>query len=738
MHTHMTRLLHCLVFLSQTLAPPANRELQPEWLATIQGLRAQAVYAANYSTAVYETVDELFWTESNFISPQAMLQDRYFFDQETQQYTPDRWVDYVEGRYGGADSVLLWITYPTLGLDARNQFDMHTVVPGGLDGLKSLISGLHARGVKALLPLNPWDMGTRPVGKTQAEAMAELLLATNADGFNGDTMPSINQSFWNASVSLGHPLALEPEGGGSLDTLAWTKMGWDYWEWSQNGKYVEMPPVGMWHWLERKHRSHPCDRWSTNHTTDLHFGFFNGLGFVAWQNVWGIYNGMSDHDAELTRRTASILRFVSGVLSSEAFEPYTLDGIRWDSGVYASRFVNDSALHRPGAVRPQPTGGNNNSVWLLVNRRDSALGPSTQQLQLQGCSAFAAFYDLYHGTRLEPSPGPKPDECTLSFPMEALGVGAVLGLPRTGDAPAGLASFLDKMASMTARDLATYSANAAWIQQTMVNETVPPVSTAPAGTVLIGGSVNYTFNVSGIEIEGGSGYPVDCQYPWESMPQRHHFRPAMTVEPFYLKATAVTNAEYAAFLNSTGWRPHHDEAFWLRQWNETDPSSPVGRTFPPAAADWPVVYVSRADAAAYCAAQQQRLPTDVEWQFAAQNGSADQLYPWGSEFNADCVSPVLTGASVPDLDPVTTYPCGRTAAGVWAMMGNTWEWTSAFEDDHTRSALIRGGSKYRSSGSLWYLPQTRNNLEHQRLLLMSDSHDRNAMVGFRCAVPATK
>jgi formylglycine-generating enzyme required for sulfatase activity len=683
---------------------------------------------------VYETVGELFWTERNFISPQAMLQDRYFFDSDTQQYTPDRWVDYVEARYGGVDSVLLWITYPTLGLDNRNQFDMHEVLPGGLEGLKSLINGLQARGVKALLPLNPWDMGTRPVGKTQAQAMARLLLETNADGFNGDTMGFINSSFWNESVALDHPAALEPEGGGDLATLAWTKMGWDYWQWSENNVPVVKPPVGVWHWMERKHRSHPCDRWATNHTTDLHFGFFNGLGFVSWQNVWGIYNGMSDHDAALTRRTASILRFVPGVFSSERFEPYTLEGLQWDAGVFASRFVNDSALHLPGATRPTPTGGNNNTVWVLVNRYNAALPADTPQLQVEQCSQFVAFYDLYHGVQLQPSAG-GGGSCVLSFGVEALGIGAVLGISQSSDPPEGLTAFLAAMSSMTVRDLATFGTDPTWIQQTMLAEPAAPVRDKPDGYVAIQGGA-YTLNVSGIEIEGGEGFPVDCQFPWETLPQRNHFKEGLTVEPVFLKATPVTNAEYLGFLNTTTpWVPPHDDTNWLKQWNVSDPASPIGRTFPPGAADWPVVYVSRDDSAAYCASSGHRLPTDIEWQFTAQNGQQAQLYPWGSRFNASCVSPLETGPTLPNLDSVFAHPCGRTATGVWDMMGNTWEWTSEFHDEHTRSALVRGGSKYRSSGSKWYLPQPRNNLEHQRLLLMSDSHDRNAMVGFRCAVP---
>ena len=40
------------------------------------------------------------------------------------------------------------------------------------------------------------------------------------------------------------------------------------------------------------------------------------------------------------------------------------------------------------------------------------------------------------------------------------------------------------------------------------------------------------------------------------------------------------------------------------------------------------------------------------------------------------------------------------------MAGNAWDMTSVFEDDHTRSVILRGSSNYRPSGSHWYFPLT--------------------------------
>ena len=63
----------------------------------------------------------LNWTRRNFVSPQVMLHNRYLFDRASGNWTVDRWLQDVDLRYGGVDSVLLWHSYPNIGVDDRNQ-----------------------------------------------------------------------------------------------------------------------------------------------------------------------------------------------------------------------------------------------------------------------------------------------------------------------------------------------------------------------------------------------------------------------------------------------------------------------------------------------------------------------------------------------------------------------------------------------------------------------------------------
>ena len=73
-----------------------------------------------------------------------MLHDRYLYDRATNSWTVPRFLQDVQLRYGGVDSVLLWHSYPNIGADDRSQFDMLRSMPGGVPGVKKLVEELHA------------------------------------------------------------------------------------------------------------------------------------------------------------------------------------------------------------------------------------------------------------------------------------------------------------------------------------------------------------------------------------------------------------------------------------------------------------------------------------------------------------------------------------------------------------------------------------------------------------------
>ena len=90
--------------------------------------------------------------------------------------------------------------------------------------MRAAVDELHAAGVKVLIPYNPWDTSTRreegkPGRLGDPSALALLGQQVGADGFNGDTMSFVAESFFERSLtpamgeapSVAKAMAIEPE-----------------------------------------------------------------------------------------------------------------------------------------------------------------------------------------------------------------------------------------------------------------------------------------------------------------------------------------------------------------------------------------------------------------------------------------------------------------------------------------------------------------------------------------------
>ena len=673
----------------EIIAGPANPADAAFWLAQLRVWRHERHIRMGYSGAAYER-PELGWSQKDFVQPQSMVEDRYLYDPAPRRYTVDRFLDDLDTRYGGIDSVLLWPVYPNIGIDNRNQWDLHRDMPGGVAGLKQMVADFHRRGVRVFFPTMPWDTGTRDPGMPYWEATARLAAETGSDGINGDTFHGLPRAYSTAADAAGHPLVLQPEGAlDSDEMLAWNTQSWGYWT------YPLIPPVSRYKWLETRHMVNICDRWSRDKTNHLQFAFFNGAGFESWENIWGIWNQMTPRDAEALRRIATIERKFAGLLASAGWEPHTPT---LQHGAYASKFP-----------------GSGQTLWTLVNRNPYDI--AGRQIAVPH-TAGARYFDLYGGGELPPVV--EGGNAVLSFPMEAHGFGAVLAAAAP---PGDLDAFLSKMKDLTGRPLRTYSKEWKVLPQQMVEiaPTRKPPAPPPGMTAIPAGA--FDFRVSGIEIEGGNEDGVDLQYPWEPSPRRHHRR-LMQAAAFYIDLYPVTNAEFKKFLDATDYRPGDDHNF-VRDWRNG--------TYPGGWAKKPVTWVSLEDARAYAAWAGKRLPHEWEWQYAAQ-GADGRVYPWGNEWDASAVPVPETGRTMRGPDDVDAHPRGASPFGVMDTTGNVWQWTEEFTDRHTRAGILRGGSYYRPQGSHWYFPQAYRLTEHGKYLLMAPGKDRSGAVGFRCAV----
>ena len=677
--------------LELTAAQPCTVQDHALWLKDLEHWRMERRLRIGFDPARYAS-PALAWTHSSYMQTQMMVQDRFFYDPVKGVYTVDRYLDDLKARYGGIDAVLIWPPYPNMGIDNRNQLDMVTAMPGGLAGVKAMVADFHRRNVRVLFPMMMWDQGTRAPGQPWPESIAAQMKEIGADGVNGDTQDGVPLAFSVAAEKIGHPLAFQPELNPHDEALAWDVMNWGQY------RFPFVPLVDRYKWIEPRHMVNISDRWNHDKNNDLQYAFFNGVGWECWENIWGIWNGITPRDSEATRRVATIERGVAAFLVSPGWEPYYPVA---QPGVFASRWPAE-----------------NGTVWTLVNRNEKDFDAVQIPIPV---AMGTRFFDLYHGVELKAM---QQDGAWLpSVPLEAHGFGAVLAT--SGEPSAAIEGLMATMHTMTARPLASYDGVWKFLPQTLVPiAATRPAKRAPEGMVKIPGG-NFRFKVQGIEIEGKSDVGVDVQYPWETSPNRSHDH-RMEIKPFYVDKFPVTNQQFKRFMDASHYQPTDNQNF-LRDWRDG--------TFPAGSENRPVTWVSLEDARAYAAWAGKRLPHEWEWQYAAQ-GTDERAYPWGNTWIAENVPEQDQGREMRLPDQVDAHPAGVSPFGVKDLVGNVWQWTEEFEDEHTRAAILRGGSFYKPQGSNWYFPQAYRNDQHGKLLLMAPSYDRAATVGFRCAQDA--
>ncbi len=162
-------------------------------------------------------------------------------------------------------------------------------------------------------------------------------------------------------------------------------------------------------------------------------------------------------------------------------------------------------------------------------------------------------------------------------------------------------------------------------------------------------------------------------------------RATLTLPAFRITRNPVTNAQYAAFVTSTGHAaPDVDAETWagyrlIHPYERTRRHAWVGGQPPPNRADHPVVLVSHGDARAYAAwlgretGVEWRLPSEAEWEKAAR-GADGRRFPWGEIFDPARLNSADRGPF--DTVSVGRFPGGASPFGMLDAAGQVFEWTA--------------------------------------------------------------
>lgn len=207
------------------------------------------------------------------------------------------------------------------------------------------------------------------------------------------------------------------------------------------------------------------------------------------------------------------------------------------------------------------------------------------------------------------------------------------------------------------------------------------------------------------------------------------------VGDFLIDTLDVTNQQFAEFVEaSPAWSVGQIAASlhngrYLEHWNGGQPPEDL--------LDHPVTFVTWQSAVAFCKWRDKRLPSEAEFEWAAQNGRTRDEYPWGNAPPSDDIVS-WGGNGIDSTVPVGSYPPNER--GLYDMSGNIWHFTSdpwigSHAETMAETADIRTaaeGPRARRvvKGGSWGANAANLRVRYR------DSHrpfDAREMVGFRCA-----
>jgi formylglycine-generating enzyme required for sulfatase activity len=700
--------------------------------------------------------NDLKWVRHAYVSHLIQNWDNYYYDYTDGKFHLDEFVKRGLKLYGGDDFIGIWPTWPTLGLDQRNQWDMFRDLPGGMDQIKKLALMLNHFNSRLFICYNPWDQSTR--SESHTVGMADIIAATDADGVVLDTQGASSIALQHAADSVRAGVIMYSEGMAVPRDMQGIVSGrvhnaLYYCPMLNLNKFIK-PEFSIFRVAELF--KEPIKR-------EFNLAFFNGYGtemniFAPGKPEW------ADEQYRYLGRTSRILRENTFNFVSKDYTPLiptTHDNIwvnQWikdDKTIYTIYSLILEGYKGLLFEVEQLTGWHYIDLWhhrekepklidgkWLIEAETDAFNQSWLGTNNEGqVDCIAKFPELLKTTlesdilQVEASKG---EEIKIWA-----GVPDYEKKPLVLPAGKNTIRLMDHFGRFEGRFIIQLFSSGILLDEKIVEIIpgtprlisqylkTPGAASVPAGMVKIPTGKFVFKATNGDEF---IPYPKDNQGKTFDVPA------------FYMDKHPVTNKQFKTFLNVTHYVPK-DTANFLKHW--TDRKIPTGQE------NYPVVYVSYEDALAYANWTGKRLPTEVEWQYAAQTSSANE-WPWVQKKPVKRVEQVVTNtltvSNVEGIDPqrcnlgdgklyaVGKYPKGINPYGLEDLVGCVWQLTNdLYANGSYRYIIMKGGSYFKPSSSWWYVQGGPRELHYRQYLLrISEGFERNATVGFRCVVDVKK
>ncbi len=702
-----------------------------------------------FDESMYQRED-LKWVRGAYVMHLMMAWDKDYYSNVTGKFNWDDFLKRGKQLYGGDDVICLWPTWPTLGLDQRNQFDMYRDLPGGLKALRVLADTLRLHNTKFFIAYNPWDESTRSQGHLQG--LAQLIRETSADGVVMDTKGESSMELQLAADQVKPGVIMYSEGMAVPKDMTTIVSGRVH-----NALYY--PPMLNLNKLIKPDFAifRVAEVYKEPIRREYAVAFFNGYGTEINQFAPG-HPAWEEDQYRFLGKTSRILRENQANFISKDYSvlvPTTHDSLwvnRWPSG--------NKTLYTIFSLKPEGYAGSLMKVekkpgfhWVDLLHHSEAVVKEISRGNYVEVSVDA-FNNSYLGTNNEGQVGclvELPEMISYSLTGNQLSIvahnGNLIrvwkGEPTYESEPITLAvgnqvvdvwkyfgRYEGKIVVQLFNDKELLDEVIVTIKPgtprlTSTSSKTRSTATPPKGMVRIPAG-QFVFKAT----HGDDFIP----YPVQGLGQ------AVELKSYFMDRFPVTNEEFRLFLEATNYHPS-DTANFLKHW--------TARKIPKGEERYPVVYVSYEDAQAYAQWAGKRLPTEVEWQYGAQTANGNE-WPWNQTRpvtrKEQFVTETLTVSSLEGIDakncnlgdgkpyPVGSYPRGANAYGLQDLVGCVWQLTNdTYESGSYGYVMMKGGSYFKPSSSWWYVQGGPRELHYRQFLLrVSQGFERNATVGFRC------